>query len=71
VEQLIVGDGDAHAIQAREQRAPRHARGVGEEAQAKAGIAQARDGLNRARQRLLALINDAGKIEQNCAYHVG
>jgi hypothetical protein len=33
-------------------------------------MAQVGDGLNRARQRLLALINHAGEIEQNCAYHV-
>jgi hypothetical protein len=68
-EQLFIGNGDAHAVKAREKRAPRHARRVGEKAQAQARLTQARDGSDGAWQRLLALINDAGKIEQNSAYH--
>ena len=68
-EELLVGNRDAHFVQTRQKRASRHARRVGEKTQAQARLAQTRDGIDGARQRLFALINDAGKIEQNCAYH--
>src|SRR6476646_11560918 len=32
-------------------------------------MAQVCDGIDRARQGLFALVNDAGEIEQDCAYH--
>src|SRR5436309_7960401 len=68
-EELLIRDREAHVVQMAQKRAPWHSRCVGEKEQAQTRAAQARNALSRARQRLHALINDAGEIEQNCAYH--
>src|SRR5262249_49669652 len=68
-EELLAGNGHVHVRQSLQQYTLGHARRVGEKAQAKAGLAQGRDGVWSSRQRMLTLVDDTGEIEQNGTYH--